>query len=79
MECTSLKKIKAPAGPTWGLYFNHSQIKHHFFIYSYIYKDIYIYIYIVFHIHLQAMSREDSLQNQVSCGSLNLQVNLISG
>lgn len=32
----------------------------------YIYKDIYIYR---FHIHRQATTREDSLQNQVSCGS----------
>lgn len=79
MECTSLKKIKAPAGPTWGLYFNHSQIKHRF-LYTHIYIKIFIYIYLYsFHIHLQAMTREDSLQNQVSCGSLNLQVNLVSG
>lgn len=56
----------------------HIYIDIYIYLDIYIYKDIYIYLY-SFHIHLQAMTREDSLQNQVSCGSLNLQVNLVSG
>lgn len=85
MECTSVKKIKAPAGPTGGGALFQPQSNKAPLLYIYIYiKIFYIYIYIFiyiygFHIHLQAMTREDSLQNQVSCGSLHLQVNLVSG
>lgn len=59
-----------------GLYYNQSNKAP--LLYIHIYIKIFIYLYIDF-IYTFRQWLEDSLQNQVSCGSLNLQVNLVSG